>query len=394
MRYTRGPVLTALSMLDRHLIRWRPDGSTEWLSLGRDGSVIEGPQAGWPSRAAERCIGLLPAEQVLLTEAPRVARNAAQLAKALPFAIEDSLIAPVETQHLAFADAVGGDSLPCAVIERRRVESTLQQAAEQGLTLDALYSEAQCLPLRGEQPSGLFEDGRGIIRLARSRALALELDALKSWLAQRPATADSVHWFAAGEDAGEAERLTRPVLAWLGANLPGRDSPSLLQGRYAPAARTQAWRSGWRWAAALAAAAVLLAFAQLSIERQMLKQHVEERQVQMEQMLRQALPSVQRVVDPVAQLRAALGQQAAGQDALYLLGRVAPLLVGSSAIQLEALEYRGGTMELTVFGPDVAALDTLRERLLTLPGVKAELTAATPGSRGVEGRLRISEVGG
>ena len=394
MRYTRGPVLTASSMLDRHLIRWRPDGSTEWLSLGRDGSVIEGPKPGWPERVAERCIGLLPAEQVLLIEAPRVAKNATQLAKALPFAIEDALVAPVETQHVAFADAVSGDTLPCAVIERRRLETALQQASEQGLSLDAVYSEAQCLPLPGDQSSGLYEQGRGIIRFARSRALALESEALESWLAQRPDTAQNVHWYAASEGASEAERLTRPVLAWLATHLPGREIPSLLQGRYAPAARAEAWQSAWRWAAALVAAAVLLAFAQIGIERQMLKQHVAERQLQMEQMLRQAVPGVQRVVDPVAQLRAALGQQAAGQDALNLLGRVAPLLVGSSAIQLEALEYRGGTMELTVFGPDVAALDTLRERLLTLPGVKAELTAATPGSRGVEGRLRISEVGG
>ena len=63
-------------MLDRHLIRWRADGSTEWLSLARDGAVIEGPIAGWPRRSAERCIGLLPAEQVLLLEAPRVAKSA------------------------------------------------------------------------------------------------------------------------------------------------------------------------------------------------------------------------------------------------------------------------------------------------------------------------------
>ncbi|MBD8525556.1 type II secretion system protein GspL [Pseudomarimonas arenosa] len=380
-------------MLDRHLIRWRADGSTEWLSLGRDGAVIAGPQAGWPERAAERCIGILPADQVLLLESPRVAKSSAQLAKALPYAIEDAVVAPIETQHVAFAEPGSAESVSVAVVARHQLQTILDQAKQNGFALDAMYSEAQCLPYRAEQSCGLLEAGRATVRLGRCRALSLEQSAMSSWLDHAAATT-TIHWFHADAERSDGERLTRPVLAWMAAHLPGKDSPNLLQGRFAPPARSAAWQAGWRWAAGVAAAAVLLAFGQLLIERSMLKRHVEERQAQMEQMLRQAVPDVQRIVDPVAQLRAALGAQGGSNDALALLGRLAPLLVGSSALQLEALEYRGGVMELTVFGPDVETLDTLRERILTVPGLQAELTAATPGSRGVEARLRISEVGG
>ena len=281
------------------------------------------------------------------------------------------MIAAIESQHVAFAESATGDTLPTAVADSRTVQQVLEQAATQGIVLDALFSEAQCLPLRADQAVGLFEQGRGLIRLGRSRGLALEASALSSWLDHAGPKAADIHWFNADAEQADGEHLTRPVLAWLAAHLPGRDVPNLLQGRFAPVARAQAFQSNWRWAAGLVAGLVLLAFAHLGLERSLLKQHVEERQLIMEELLRQAVPGVQRIVDPVGQLRAALGQQASGQDALALLGRLAPLLVGSSAVQLEALEYRGGVMELVVLGPDVAA---------------------TPGSRGVEGRLRVSEV--
>jgi general secretion pathway protein L len=65
------------------------------------------------------------------------------------------------------------------------------------------------------------------------------------------------------------------------------------------------------------------------------------------------------------------------------------LLAGGTQITLDAIEYRNGALEMTVIAVDVATLDGLRERLVQ-PGMQAELTAANPGSQGVEGRLRIS----
>jgi type II secretory pathway component PulL len=76
---------------------------------------------------------------------------------------------------------------------------------------------------------------------------------------------------------------------------------------------------------------------------------------------------------------------------LPLLARIAPLIAGSGRYTIEALDYREGTLELTVSAPDVAALDSLRASLAALPPLNAELTSALPGSNGYEGRLRIRE---
>lgn len=376
-------------MLHHVLIRWFAEGRSEWLSMSREGSVLQGPSPGLPDAAAEQVSLLLPAEEVLLLEAPRVARSSAQLAQALPFAIEESLASPVESVHVAFAERAAGDTVPVAVVAKSRLRAALDALSAAGLSADAAYSELQCLPWRDGQATLLVEGRRVLLRAGRSLGLALddngELAPLADWLARSgidPAAAERVE-FAEGE-----------ALGWLARQRPDPARINLLQGEFAPRRRRAAAASQWRWAAVLAAAAVLLAVTQLAVERRALERHVLSRQSEMEQLFRQSLPEVQRVVDPVAQMRAVLKSgPAAGGDALALLARISPVLNSGSQLVVDAIEYRAGSLELVVMGPDVATLDSLRERLSSLPALQVELADATPGSRGVQGRLRIREGG-
>jgi general secretion pathway protein L len=74
---------------------------------------------------------------------------------------------------------------------------------------------------------------------------------------------------------------------------------------------------------------------------------------------------------------------------LRLLAAVAPVLGGSTRVQTRAIDYRNGVLELGLRAPDVATLDGLRERFAAVPGLAVELTAASPGESGVDGRIRI-----
>jgi general secretion pathway protein L len=183
------------------------------------------------------------------------------------------------------------------------------------------------------------------------------------------------------------------VLAWYAERFGVADGPDLLQGEFRPKRRGSRSSARWRWAAGLAAAAVLAALLQAGLEQVALQKHVEARRVEMEGLLREAMPGTQRIVDPVAQLGAELTRRrgGGGGGALPLLAKVAPLIAGSGRYTIEALDYREGTLELTVSAPDVAALDSLRASLAALPPLRAELTSALPGSSGYEGRLRIRE---
>lgn len=97
--------------------------------------------------------------------------------------------------------------------------------------------------------------------------------------------------------------------------------------------------------------------------------------------------------DPPALMKSALARLGGGETAgglLRTLGQIAPILGSTTRLTTRGIEFRNGTLELAVTAPDVPTLDSLRERLATLPGLKVELTAANPGQNGVDGRMRLT----
>jgi general secretion pathway protein L len=187
-----------------------------------------------------------------------------------------------------------------------------------------------------------------------------------------------------------------PVGRWLATQMSATAGLNLLQGSYASHRRANNARPLWRVAAMLAVAALLLAFAHAALDRYQLQQHNVAQRVEMEQLLRSAMPDITRVVDPRAQLGAAFARLqggAASSDALPLLARIAPSIAGSGRYTIDGLEFRSGILDLVVRADGIAALDQLRETLAALPDLQVELTSANPGVGGYEGRLRIRERG-
>jgi general secretion pathway protein L len=386
-------------MPHRLLIRLLADGATEWLAQGRDGALLQGPRPGLPAESADEVVLLLPAEDVLLLEAPRIGRSRAQLAQALPYAIEEQLAAAVEAQQVAFDERGSGERLAVAVVARARLDAVLARLTAAGLAPDRVHAESQLLPWAAGRPGLLVDGERAVLRWAPSGALVVRSDQLAASLDLLRSAGVAIEALGLLGEAPEGlpaelpvERLgSRPLLAEFAARLATVDGPNLLQGDYRAPRRRAAASGLWRWAAGIAALALLAGFGHGLLERAQLQASVADHQAEMEQLLRHALPGVQRVVDPVAQLEIEyrrLGQGRA-DGALPLLAQVAPALAGSGRYTLEGLEYRAGTLEIVLVAPDVAALDSLRETLAALPQLAVELTAATPGSRGFEGRLRI-----
>lgn len=382
-------------MPERVLLQLDSQGEPRWLDLARPDAA---ERSGWPP-AGREVVLLLPADLVLLTRAPRVARSEGLLRQALPFAVEDRLAAPVEQLHIAFSGA--GDPIDLAVIDAERLRAAVGALESQGLSAVAAYSEASLLPA--------VEPGQGLMVLVGERALLR--DAEGGVLSERVAllpqllplfdeASRPVSWavLRCGETPLDGlppalalrAQSVPSLLALLSPQLARCAGPNLLQGAFA--ARLRGDALPWlKRAAAVAGLAVLLAFAQAGLERQQLSARLESQRVEMADLLRQALPGTTTVVDPRAQLEieyTRLTRGAGGDDALALLARVAPSIAGSSRYTLESVDYRNGALDLTLRAPDVATLDGLRESLGAL-GLSAELTSATPGQGGVEGRISL-----
>ena len=162
------------------------DDAPQWAMLADDGRVIEGPRAGWPApRVDAKVVLLLRAEDVLLLSAPRVARRAAQLRQALPFALEEQLLAPVEQLHFALGDVEADtDRIDVAVVDAQLLRNKLDRLAEHGIDADHALAESQCLQT-ADAPAAWSDGDRLLLRRAASDSLSLpraELDAMKPWL--------------------------------------------------------------------------------------------------------------------------------------------------------------------------------------------------------------------
>lgn len=385
-------------MSQRLLIRLQTSGRHTWLAPGAIAATAGLPPVQALARA-QQVIVLVPATEVLLLEAPAVSRNRAQLIKAVPYALEDQLAQPVEELHFALAARVDGPNVGVAAVARRRLKSWLEELAAAGVHPDVLFAESLALPL-GHL---LIESGNAQLRLGPWRAAAMEPDLLAEWLEfaddgnlpeievfdtrfqppqPLPLTPRAYH-----ERQGDALAL---LARGLGAELP----LNLLQGEYAPRHRSAPAARWWRLAALAGGGVLLLAFAQLILERQVLAGESARLEAAMHNVLVQSFPEMEKVAgDPPALMKSALARLGGGESSgglLRTLGQIAPVLGSTTRLTTRGMEFRNGVLELAVTAPDVPTLDSLRERLATLPGLKVELTAANPGQNGVDGRMRLS----
>ena len=396
--------------MTRLVIRYRgPGAPLEWLVEDERGRVLQGPNvAEAPAAAAlagaREIVVLVPSGEALLAEAKLAARAREQIARAIPYALEDQLAEPVEALHFAYVAA--GDAQLVAYVRAATLRAWRDDLAARGIEPDVVAPVAAALPLAPGRAAILVEDDEALVRTAPGRAFVVPRSELAGWLAlagvERAAdgtlVADLHDASADGalqDLAIDPSRATHgPALAQLarGARTP---LPNLLSGAHATRHRGESARRAWRTAAMLAGAALLLAFGHAIAEYAVLSHQHRVLSTEIEKTYRAAFPATTRITaNPRGQMEGELRRLrsgAQGDGPLALLARVAPTVTAGTQHRIEGIEYRNGTLELEVQAPAVAAIDALRESAATVPGLHVELAAATSGEDGATGRLRIRE---
>lgn len=398
-------------MPDRLLLRLDSDGGLTWRSLDGSGRVAPSETGAPPAAmmaAAEVIIVLVPAEDVLLGEVKLSARNRAQLLQALPYAVEDQLLSPVEELHFAASQA-RGEHIGVAVVAKDKMRAWLARLSDAGIRADSLLPESLALPLAVGSTTVLIEGERAIVRLAAWSAFACSVPELSAWLEQAHAAGDlqplAVHDFRAAAALALATPITRyeerqrDSLAWLAGAFDAASAAipiNLLDGEFGVSHRQARGARWWRIAAMLAAAVVILALLDLGADVLRLSRASARMDTLAQAAVRSAFTDIDSAqlarVSPEQLMRGRLERLRGGSDAsglLRMLAQIAPVLGSTTRIQTRGMEYRNGILELALRAPDVAALDGVRERLTTVPGLQAAVTAANPGVDGVDGRIRI-----
>src|SRR3990167_2701534 len=88
---------------------------------------------------------LVPAEDIVLTQVQLPKMNRSRLLKALPFALEDQLIAEIDTLHFATGAYQAEGHLPVAIVSHQKMKSWLAQLQILNIKPD------QFIPVRSEE---------------------------------------------------------------------------------------------------------------------------------------------------------------------------------------------------------------------------------------------------
>jgi general secretion pathway protein L len=354
-------------------------------------------------------IWLIRAQDVTLVSKAIPSRRAADLQKAVPYALEEELaVTKVEDCQFAISrSATGTDEVTVAVANAADLQAGFEQLRQAGIQPTRVIPDVLALDWQEASWSVLVEDDSALVRTADMRGYAVERQnlvwALQQALASMPRTdrPERVRlWgdFQMPTDLGLSVEPVAGEHAEVFAQ--GLETlPSLnLRGLADSADRLD--RAEWRYlyvAAGLCVAVLLTMLAAASWQLRDLERYKDELNGAITTLFRDAVPEVQRVVNPRVQLDQKLerlrSQQAGRGEMLSQLAAFATRLGDEEDFALESLGFQEGTFVLKFNTGSVQRLDAIKSDIERSTPYQVTIEAVDKQADFVTGTIRVRENG-
>ncbi|MBZ0105231.1 MAG: hypothetical protein K8H84_06335 [Sulfuricella denitrificans] len=375
-----------------------------WCLRGAGGKLLRAGRGTAESMpAADICHIVLPSSKVLLSSIKPPAQNRRKFMQALPYAIEDRIMADPESIHVAPGNEQENGEIPLAIVDRAWLGKVLDELRSIGLKPVRAEVETLLAPFNIGVWNLIWRGNGGFVRQGQNSGMPLD-----GGDAEHPPAALLLAIKASDNKPGSIQiHLDGAEAPDLGAWSSGLGIPvtssgewqwpasaehgiNLLQGGFAPGSTYAKWLPRLR--PALVVAGLILGlhviftigdWARLRFEKQRLT-------TSMEQSFRKAFPDAKVIVDAPLQMRRNLAElrHSAGimdhNDFLPLLAEVAPML-GVEA-QIQSLEYQQGILKMHLILTKSTALESLRVKL-----PQAKLIPGNSGPNGIEAELTIGK---
>lgn len=393
------------------------EGEASWLLADAEGRPLSAVQSGPLSAAAAATLGrrvavLVPASDALRTSVELPQTSAARAPQVVAYALEEQLVADVESQHFAIGSGTNATRTPVTVIARATMDAWLAQLSAAGLHPDLLVVDADLLPrfsgyalalLEGELLTIIDATGNSSTLSAPPGGFAAALDVA---LGEQAATtamlfhATPLDWQRRSAEVEAArprltslkvQLLSSGVLPWLAAQLHGATPVNLLQGAYARRSSPSAQWQRWRLAAALAGALLLVHVGTQGYRLWSLTRTERDLDSATAQLLG-PLANAEGGSGTARQRleRALLGAQAAGDDAglLPAMQVLAQAMSSVPGARIEALNFQDGTLQLKLHTTDAQSMERINQSLRAA-GWQSEFVSGNAAGDAYEGNLQV-----
>ncbi len=340
---------------------------------------------------------VVPGAHILARTVTVPAQSESHLRKAAAFMIEDDLAVDSAGMHIALAPESAAPERVVAAVAHATMRAWAARLLDLNLKANILVPEF--LAVRAAPSEATIVDRGDLVTLRRDEtgftieSSALELlveGALKNVRAIRLVSSAPARLLAGPltslRDCVRSEPLSDAAMldetfAVLSAGAP----LNLLQGTYAPRRNWPAVGQEWRRAAILAAAALLLGLCLAIVDTVRLTRHAETAAARAEAVFRQAVPDVKRVVNPRAQIRAAL-QELKSRSSTGLL-RTSDMIFGVvseiDGVEIQSLRFdaKRGDMAVTLSLPTYDVIERVKTGVKQRGGAVQEGGARQDGDR-------------
>ena len=385
-----------------------------WLRLAGAGLPQGAIHAGALADAAAAATGLrvvvlAAGDECLITRVQIPGRNRQKLLRAVPYALEEQVSDEVENLHFALGALQPDGSWPVAVISRAYLDSLTAALADSALDVQQIVPEQLAVPYAENEVSALVTGAVALVRTGECSGYAVDVDNLGTLLNLQqegdatPRLRLYVHTDTSPPETDDYSGET--VLdSWAGDPLGvfaaglGAGSINLLQGAYSRSANWQLVWQPWRATAALLVAGVLISFAATGVDYARLGKESERLRSEIEATFRQVSPETKRVVNPRVQMQQQLdslqGGGAGDHSFLVLLGKTGTVLQQVDGVELAAITFRSGRLDLDLKIGNLQLLDQLKQSLVGTGDLDVEIqSASTDSDNRVQSRLRIQGKG-
>ncbi len=397
----------------------------EWMladsSGGRQSAVATGSLEQAALDIQDRAVLILvPAVEVLTTVVHMPVRSRSKIRAALPFAMEESLAQDVADLHFAVGERQDDGKLPVAVVARDALDNWLGQLSAAGIEPSSVIAEHQglakipgTLSMLIDGETIMFNDGAND-EFAMQEVKPSDVLVIADQLGEQQreddqsghlvvfctAEDDSKHahdWIALRHEMHSVDVNVLPdtVMPKLAATVAAGHGINLLQGDYGKRTEYAAIFRPWKTAALLLLALGILAFGLKGADFLRLQDEVAVAQSEFTREYRSIRPDDTReIVDPratVDSLKRAMGASAGPEVFLPGMREISVALAAQSDVQVEAISYRAGVLDLRLIAPDVSTLDRIQKAVSASGRFAATIQSTDQVADKTNGRIQVRE---